>query len=89
MTGVRGHAKGGATVTERARVVIGADGRYSLVAKTVKPEEYDELPSRMAMYYAYWSDLPADGFETTVRAEDRRGWATLPTNDGLTVMPFG
>ncbi len=89
VTGVRGHAKGGATVTERARVVIGADGRYSLVAKTVKPEEYDELPSRMAMYYAYWSDLPADGFETTVRAEDRRGWATLPTNDGLTVMPFG
>ena len=28
--GVRGHGKGGTTVTERARVVIGADGRHSL-----------------------------------------------------------
>src|SRR3954470_21944955 len=27
VVGIRGHAKGGATVTERARVVIGADGR--------------------------------------------------------------
>jgi 2-polyprenyl-6-methoxyphenol hydroxylase-like FAD-dependent oxidoreductase len=89
VTGVRGHAKGGAAVTERAPVVIGADGRHSLVAKTVKPEQYNELPSRMAMYYAYWSDLPADGFKTTIRPEDDRGWATWPTNDGLTVMPFG
>jgi 2-polyprenyl-6-methoxyphenol hydroxylase-like FAD-dependent oxidoreductase len=30
--GIRGHGKRGKTVTEHARVVIGADGRYSLVA---------------------------------------------------------
>ena len=35
--GVRGHGKGGATVTEHARVVIGADGRHSLVAQAVNP----------------------------------------------------
>jgi 2-polyprenyl-6-methoxyphenol hydroxylase-like FAD-dependent oxidoreductase len=40
------------------------------------------------MYYAYWSDLPSEGFETTVRAEHRRGWAAIPTHDGLTVVPF-
>ncbi len=89
VTGIRGHAKGGAAVTERARVVIGADGRHSLVAKTVKPEEYNERPSHLAMYYAYWSGLPSEGFETIIRAEDRRGWACLPTHDDLTVMPFG
>ena len=39
VTGVRGRAKGGATVTERARAVIWADGRHSLVARTVRPDQ--------------------------------------------------
>ena len=89
VTGIRGHAKGGAAVTERARVVIGADGKHSLVAKTVQPEQYDERRSHLAMYYAYWSGLPSSGFETTIRAENRRGWAAIPTHDDLTVVPFG
>src|SRR3954452_17637757 len=41
VTGVRGHRRGGPQTIERARVVIGADGRHSLVAKTVGPEQYD------------------------------------------------
>jgi flavin-dependent dehydrogenase len=89
VTGIRGHSKGGGSVTERAAVVIGADGRHSLLVKAVKPEQYDERPSRLALYYAYWSDLPVDSFETTVRGEHRRGWAAAPTNDGLTCVPFG
>jgi flavin-dependent dehydrogenase len=89
VTGIRGHAKGGDPVTERAQVVIGADGKHSLLAKAVEPESYNERPSQLAMYYAYWSDLPVSGFETTIRADNRRGWAALPTHDGLTCMPFG
>jgi 2-polyprenyl-6-methoxyphenol hydroxylase-like FAD-dependent oxidoreductase len=89
VTGIRGHESGGATVTERARAVIGADGRRSIVANTVQPEEYDQRRSHLAMYYAYWSDLPSSGFETVVRTDDRRGWACLPTDDDLTVLPFG
>jgi 2-polyprenyl-6-methoxyphenol hydroxylase-like FAD-dependent oxidoreductase len=89
VTGIRGHSKGGHSVTEKAQVVIGADGRHSLLAKAVKPEAYNEMPSQMAMYYAYWSDLPVEGFETRIRAENRRGWAALPTHDGLTCVPFG
>jgi 2-polyprenyl-6-methoxyphenol hydroxylase-like FAD-dependent oxidoreductase len=89
VTGIRGHAKGGSAVTERARVVIGADGRHSLVAKTVQPDQYDERRSHLAMYYAYWSGLPVDGFDTTIRAENRRGWAAARTHDDLTVLPFG
>ncbi len=88
VTGVRGHGRRGAAVTERARVVIGADGRRSLVARTVQAEQYDERPSHLAMYYAYWSGLPVEGFDTTVRAERRRGWAAAATHDGLTVLPF-
>jgi 2-polyprenyl-6-methoxyphenol hydroxylase-like FAD-dependent oxidoreductase len=89
VVGIRGQAGGGATVTEHARVVIGADGRHSLVAKTVQPEQYEERRSHLAMYYAYWSGLPAAGFDTTIRAEHRRGWAAARTHDDLTVVPFG
>jgi len=89
VTGIRGHEKDGTDITEHARVVIGADGKHSLVAKTVQPEQYNERPSRMAMYYAYWSGVPAVGFDTFIRGEDHRGWAHIPTHDGLTVMPFG
>jgi flavin-dependent dehydrogenase len=88
-TGIRGHEKGGADVSERAKVVIGADGKHSLVAKAVKPEQYNERRSHLAMYYAYWSGLSSDGFDTFIRAESRRGWAAIPTHDDLTVVPFG
>jgi 2-polyprenyl-6-methoxyphenol hydroxylase-like FAD-dependent oxidoreductase len=75
VTGIRGHDKGGETVTELADVVVGADGRYSLVAKAVGPEQYNERPEILSGYYAYWSDLPVDGFETVIRPD--RGWAAL------------
>jgi flavin-dependent dehydrogenase len=89
VTGIRGHSKDGDSVVEKANVVVGADGKHSLLVKAVEPETYNERPSQLAMYYAYWSDLPVAGFETTIRAENRRGWAALPTHDGLTCMPFG
>jgi flavin-dependent dehydrogenase len=87
VVGIRGHADGGQTVTERARVVIGADGRNSLVAKAVGPEQYNEKPMLLWGYYTYWSDLPVNGFETVVRPY--RGWAAAPTNDGLTMLVVG
>jgi flavin-dependent dehydrogenase len=89
VTGIRGHAKGGDTVTERAKVVVGADGRHSLVAKAVDPERYNEVPALAPAYYAYWSDLPTDGFDTYIRAESGRGWAAIPTHDGLTCVVQG
>src|SRR5262245_53018544 len=67
VTGIQGHDRGGGPVTERARVVIGADGRNSIVARTVKPDQYREKPELLAAYYTYWSDLPLDGFEAYVR----------------------
>jgi flavin-dependent dehydrogenase len=89
VTGIRGHAKGGTTVTERARVVIGADGKHSLVAKAARPETYNEVPALAPCYYTYWSGLPTDSFETYIRAEDGRGWAALATHDDLTCVVVG
>jgi flavin-dependent dehydrogenase len=86
VAGIRGHAKGGDTVTERARVVIGADGKNSLVRKAVEPETYNEVPALAPAYYAYWSDMPTEGFDTYIRAEHGRGWAAIPTHDGLTCV---
>lgn len=88
VTGIRGHGKGGRTVTERARVVVGADGLHSLVARAVRPEQYHEKPQLLCGYYAYWSGLPMDGrFETYDRPD--RGFAAWPTNDDLTLVIGG
>ena len=87
VAGIRGRGKDGATVVERARVVIGADGRNSLVAKAVDAAAYNEKPKLQWSYYSYWKDLPVDGFETFIRPD--RGWAAVATNDGLTMLVVG
>jgi flavin-dependent dehydrogenase len=89
VTGIRGHTRGGARVTERARVVLGADGKHSLVAKAVQAEQYNEIPPLAPSYYTYWSGLPTDTFETYIRAGGDRGWGVLPTHDGLTCVVMG
>ena len=88
VTGVRGHSKSGTTVTEQANVVIGADGRSSIVARTVKPEQYNEKPKLLCGYYSYWSGLPMDShFDVYIRPD--RGFAAAPTNDDLTLVVVG
>ena len=87
VVGIRGHGEGGRSVVERARVVIGADGRNSHVAKAVHPEQYNDKPMLQHSFYSYWSDLPVDGFEITIGP--RRGWGAIETNDGLTMLVVG
>ena len=88
VVGLRGQTKSGETVTERASVVIGADGRHSRVAEAVRPEQYNERPPLLAAYYTYWSGLPMKGrFETYIRP--RRGFAAAETHDGLTMVVAG
>ncbi|HYT39501.1 MAG TPA: NAD(P)/FAD-dependent oxidoreductase [Acidimicrobiia bacterium] len=87
VVGIRGHGDGGEPVVERARVVIGADGRNSHVAKAVRPRQYNDKPPLQWSYYTYWSGFPVDGFEIVIRPG--RGWAALPTNDGLTLLVIG
>jgi flavin-dependent dehydrogenase len=75
-------------ITERAAVVVGADGRGSVVAQAGRAEHYNEKPPRLAGYYTYWSGLPMNGrFETYIRPN--RGFAAAPTHDGLTLVVAG
>lgn len=88
VSGIRGHAKGGQTLSERARVVVGADGIHSLVSRLVSPESYHERPAVLCGYYTYWSGLPMHGrFEAYDRGD--RNWAAWPTNDDLTLLVLG
>jgi 2-polyprenyl-6-methoxyphenol hydroxylase-like FAD-dependent oxidoreductase len=84
VTGIRGRGRGGATVTEKARIVVGADGRHSLVAGAVQPATYNERPPLTCAYYTYFADLPLEGGEMYPR--ERRAIGAWPTNDGLTMI---
>jgi 2-polyprenyl-6-methoxyphenol hydroxylase-like FAD-dependent oxidoreductase len=88
VTGIRGRTKDGESVTELARIVVGADGRNSMIAAAVKPEQYNERPPLLSAYYSYWSGIPMNGrFETYIRPH--RGFAAVPTNDDLTLVITG
>ena len=80
VAGVRGRTRGGALVAERARLVVGADGLHSVVARAVQAPAYDSVPTRTCAYYAYWSDVEIDGVELYARPE--RFIVAAPTNDG-------
>jgi 2-polyprenyl-6-methoxyphenol hydroxylase-like FAD-dependent oxidoreductase len=88
VTGIKGHTKQGEVIQERAEVVIGADGRNSLVADAVHAEKYNERAPLMAPYYSYWSGLPMDGqFVTWIRP--LCGFALAQTHDDLTMIVVG
>jgi 2-polyprenyl-6-methoxyphenol hydroxylase-like FAD-dependent oxidoreductase len=81
VTGIRGREKGGPPVTERARLVVGADGKHSLVAKTVRAAVTHERPPLTMACYAYWEGVPVTGGLMADRG--RRMVGAWPTNDGL------
>ncbi|PDQ18233.1 oxidoreductase [Mesorhizobium sanjuanii] len=88
VVGIKGHSKQGSDIIERADVVVGADGRHSIVAEAVRPEQYDEKPALLAGYYTYWSGLPMEGrFEQYIR--EHRGFAAVATHDDLTLVIAG
>jgi flavin-dependent dehydrogenase len=80
--GIRGTSRTG-TFEERARLVIGADGKYSRVARTVRPPIYHDRGRLTCNFYSYWSDLPVRGAELYVR--DGLFAVFETTNFGLTM----
>jgi flavin-dependent dehydrogenase len=84
VTGVRGHSKSGSSVEERARVVIGADGLHSTVARMVQAQEYNVQPRLACWYYSYWSGLRMDSLRLFSRPGSAFG--CIPTNDGLACL---
>jgi len=82
VAGVEGTYRG-RRFTERARLVIGADGMRSKVAELCDAELTSQKPRLTCAYYAYWEDVPA-----RLELYERPGsWvAAVPTNDGATLV---
>ncbi len=80
VTGVAGRAADGTTVGVRARLVIGADGMRSRIARAVDAPILDELVTDTGGYFTYFDSIPWDGFEFYIA--DRAFTGVFPTNHG-------
>jgi flavin-dependent dehydrogenase len=85
VVGIRGRESGGSEVTERAKVVVGADGRNSFVARAVQAPAYEERPGLTCAYYTYWSGVEAGGAARLYPREGRMV-GSAPTNGGLRLV---
>ncbi|HYM96526.1 MAG TPA: NAD(P)/FAD-dependent oxidoreductase [Candidatus Sulfotelmatobacter sp.] len=77
----------GATKSLEARVVVGADGRHSSIARETQAQAYRWIPSLTFVYYSYWSGLSSRVPVYHMRAG--RLILRWPTNDGLTCIYVG
>lgn len=84
VAGVRARTAGGASVSERARIVIGADGKRSTVARLVGAPAYLEQPSLTCWYMTYYADLPSEGLE--IHWRENRLILAIPTHAGQTLI---
>src|SRR5215813_13879415 len=83
VAGVRGKHKH-ATVTEKARITVGADGMFSTVARAVQAPQYKSQPGLEGSWYAYWSGVPVKGWHLWLRPN--RVVFAYNTNDNLTLI---
>jgi flavin-dependent dehydrogenase len=79
-TGVYGRDRAGRPVEISARLVIGADGLQSRVARAVGAELTEQRPFGGSARYAYYADLPWSGIEFYTAPRVLAG--IFPTNDG-------
>ena len=84
VVGITGHDKSKKTITEKATIVIGADGQRSMLARKVNAPKYKEQSPLTCCYYSYWSGLNTKHLEIFFR--DGVAASNFPTNDGLTCV---
>jgi 2-polyprenyl-6-methoxyphenol hydroxylase-like FAD-dependent oxidoreductase len=86
VAGIRGRGRGGPVVSERAPLVVGADGTHSLVARAAGAVSYRGQPLRTMASYSYWAGAPTAGGGGEIYRRPGRTVAAFPTNDGLTMI---
>ncbi len=89
VTGIRGRVKtgesgGNGEVVEQARLVVGADGKRSLVAQAVEAPVYHTRPVLTCAYYTYWEGIQSNDGEIYNLPKGAVG--AWPTNEGLTIF---
>jgi 2-polyprenyl-6-methoxyphenol hydroxylase-like FAD-dependent oxidoreductase len=88
IAGIRGRTVAGA-VEERATLVVGADGRRSKLAATVKAQTYQETPPLLCYYFSYWSGVQSEPFELYVNTSRQRVIFSFKTEDDLLAVFIG
>lgn len=88
VAGVRYRTADGGEFTERAHLVVGADGMRSTVARFVDAPMIAENPPMTCTYYSYWEDLPTQGPSRHWELYERSGRSVgvVPTNGGRTLV---
>lgn len=89
--GVEGRQQNGTTQRFYANTVVGADGRFSLVARKVNAVEYEVDEGRTtSLYYAYWKNVePYDIDEPLMLAhgtQDGIGYLMMDSADGTVAV---
>jgi 2-polyprenyl-6-methoxyphenol hydroxylase-like FAD-dependent oxidoreductase len=84
VTGIRGTPKDGRRFTADARIVIGADGMHSTIARLVSAQAYNVWPEMTFSYFSYWPGLTLDHIEVYPH-EGCAPFAWM-TNDGMTLV---
>jgi flavin-dependent dehydrogenase len=72
---------------ERARIVVGADGRNSGLARRVAAPVAEQSPTLTCWYWSYWTGAPARGLELYLR--ERRVIFAFPTHAGMLAVFVG
>ena len=87
VTGLVGHDARGDAVHIGARLVVGADGSSSDVARWVGAETRRHGQAAGSIAYGYWEGIDLDGYEWYFRPGVTAG--AIPTNDGLACVFVG
>jgi 2-polyprenyl-6-methoxyphenol hydroxylase-like FAD-dependent oxidoreductase len=83
VTGLRFRNRSGNSVDETARLLVGADGMRSTIARLVSAREQVGDPLMTCVYYSCWRDVPAIFGFTEVTGN----WlAVIPTHDDTTIL---
>lgn len=86
VTGIRGRLQDGSVFTAHAKVVVGADGTHSRLARAVGAQAYNESTKEAGSFnlYSYFTGVKLDGVEFYSRPE--RMIYAWETNDGRSVI---
>jgi 2-polyprenyl-6-methoxyphenol hydroxylase-like FAD-dependent oxidoreductase len=86
VVGARCHdLRTGTVFEESARIVIGADGLNSRVARSVNAPLTHYVPTQSGVFFGYFSDLPL-GNRLHLFSREDRFLTAYPTNDGLSIV---
>lgn len=67
VAGVKGVTSNGSAFSEKARIVVGADGPSSRVAAEVQASEYKSKPALQGTAWIYWNGVPLEAIELHLR----------------------